>query len=203
MGVADGTATAVVVNAGGCGATLKEYGHLLVDDPDYADKARRFVSLVQDANEFVAAHLHNPPLGRVEARVTYSDSCHLRHAQKVVQQPRELLRLIPGLELVELKSPDRCCGGAGVYNIVENETAEKVLQAKMADIIGALGLENGKTPDEDLPRENLPRVIVSSNTGCHMQLIHGARTAGLDVPVQHVMDLLDAAYAAEDVERKT
>jgi glycolate oxidase iron-sulfur subunit len=194
---------AVVVNAGGCGATLKEYGHLLTDDPDYADKARRFVTLVQDANEFVAAHLHNPPQGRVEARVTYSDSCHLRHAQKVVQQPRELLRLIPGLELVELKAPDRCCGSAGVYNIVENETAEKVLQAKMADIIGALGLKNGKVPDEDLPREDLPRVIVSSNTGCHMQLIHGARIAGLDVPVQHVMDLLDAAYAAEDVERKT
>ena len=116
----------------------------------------------------------------------------MRHAQKVVQQPRELLRLIPGLELAELKAPDRCCGSAGVYNIVENETSEKVLQAKMADIIGALGLENGKTPDEDLPR-----VIVSSNTGCHMQLIHGARTAGLDVPVQHVMDLLDAAYALD------
>jgi len=193
---------AVVVNAGGCGATLKEYGHLLADDPDYADKARRFVALVRDANEFVAAHLHNPPQGRVEARVTYSDSCHLRHAQKVVQQPRELLRLIPGLELVELKAADRCCGSAGVYNIVQNETAEKVLQAKMADIAGALGLENGKAPDQDLPREDLPRMIVSSNTGCHMQLIHGARSAGLDVPVRHVMDLLDAAYADEDVERK-
>ncbi len=154
------------------------------------------MGLVQDANEFVAAHLHNPPQGRVEARATYSDSCHLRHAQKVVQQPRELLHLIPGLELAELTAPDRCCGSAGVYNIVQNETAEKVLQAKMADIARALGLENGETPDEDLPG-----VIVSSNTGCHMQLIHGARASGLDVSVQHVMDLLDAAYVAEDVER--
>ena len=196
-----GEYAAIVVNAGGCGATLKEYGHLLADDSDYADKARRFVALVQDANEFVAAHLHNPPQGRVEARVTYSDSCHLRHAQKVTQQPRELLHLIPGLELAELRAPDRCCGSAGVYNIVQNETAEKVLQAKMADIARALGYEDGEMVDDDLPRENLPRVIVSSNTGCHMQLIHGARATGLDVPVQHVMDLLDAAYAAEDVER--
>jgi glycolate oxidase iron-sulfur subunit len=187
---------AVVVNAGGCGATLKEYGHLLADDPDYADKARRFVALVQDANQFVAAHLHNPPQGRVEARVTYSDSCHLRHAQKVAGQPRELLSLIPGLELAELNAADRCCGSAGVYNIVQNETAEKVLRAKMADIAGALSLKDGSGPDEVLAR-----VIVSSNAGCHMQLIHGARATGLDVPVQHVMDLLDAAYAAEDAER--
>jgi glycolate oxidase iron-sulfur subunit len=187
---------AVVVNAGGCGATLKEYGHLLADDPDYADKARRFVALVQDANQFVAAHLHNPPQGRVEARVTYSDSCHLRHAQKVAGQPRELLSLISGLELAELNAADRCCGSAGVYNIVQNETAERVLRAKMADIAGALGLKNGSGPDEVLAR-----VIVSSNAGCHMQLIHGARATGLDVPVQHVMDLLDAAYVAEDAER--
>jgi glycolate oxidase iron-sulfur subunit len=187
---------AVVVNAGGCGATLKEYGHLLADDPDYADRAGRFVALVQDANQFVAAHLNTPPQGRVEARVTYSDSCHLRHAQKVTQQPRELLSLIPGLELAELKAPDRCCGSAGVYNIVQNETAEEVLRAKMADIAGVLGLENGNALDEDLPR-----VIVSSNTGCHMQLIHGALASGLDVSVQHVMDLLDAAYAAEGVQR--
>jgi glycolate oxidase iron-sulfur subunit len=85
-----------------------------------------------------------------------------------------------------------------VYNIVQNETAEKILKAKMADITQALGLENGKSPGDDLPR-----VIVASNTGCHMQLIHGVRAAGLDVPVQHVMDLLDAAYAAEDADNKT
>jgi len=186
---------AVVVNAGGCGATLKEYVHLLADDLAYSDKARRFVALVQDANEFVDAHLHNPPRGRVEARVTYSDSCHLRHAQKVVQQPRRLLGLISGLELVELRAPDRCCGSAGVYNIVQNETAERILRAKMADITQALGLENGNAVDDQLPR-----AIVTSNTGCHMQLIHGALSAGLDVPVRHVMDLLDAAYAAEDKE---
>jgi len=184
---------AIIVAAGGCGATLKEYDHLLVDDPEYADKARRFVALVKDANEFIDAHLHNPPQGHVEMRVTYSDSCHLRHAQNVVEQPRHLMRIIPGLELVELKSPDRCCGSAGVYNIVQNDTAEQVLQAKMADIAKSLGLEDGAAPDD-----GLTRVIATSNTGCHMQLIHGARASGLNVPVHHVMDLLDAAYAAED-----
>jgi len=188
---------AVVVNAGGCGATLKDYAHLLADDPDYADKAARFVALVQDANQFVAAHLHNPPQGRLEMRVTYSDSCHLRHAQKVIQPPRQLLRLIPGLELAELRAPERCCGSAGVYNILQNETAEQVLRAKMADIAGALGLDDGNMPGDDLPR-----AIVASNTGCHMQLIHGARATGLNIPVRHVMDLLDAAYAAEGVERE-
>jgi glycolate oxidase iron-sulfur subunit len=184
---------AIVVNAGGCGATLKEYGHLLAEDPEYSDKANRFVALVQDANEFVALHLHNPPQGRVEARVVYSDSCHLRHAQKVVQQPRQLLGLILGIELAELDAADRCCGSAGVYNIVQNETAEHILRAKMADIMRTLDLENGQSLSDDLPR-----VIVASNTGCHMQLIHGVHAAGLDVRVQHVMDLLDAAYAAED-----
>jgi glycolate oxidase iron-sulfur subunit len=114
-----------------------------------------------------------------------------------VQQPRDLLRLIPGIELSELRAPERCCGSAGVYNIVQNETAEQVLQAKMDDIAQALGFENGRAPADDLPR-----VIVSSNTGCHMQLIHGVISTGLDVPVQHVMDLMDAAYLAEDVERE-
>jgi len=186
---------AVVVNAGGCGATLKEYTHLLADNPGYADRACRFVALVQDANEFVAAHLHNPPRGRIEARVTYSDSCHLRHAQKVVRQPRELLRLIPGLEVVELKKPDRCCGSAGVYNVVQNDTAEQVLQAKMADIAAALAIPaRGEVPTGD----TLTRMIVTTNTGCHMQLIHGVQAAGLNVPVQHVMDVLDAAYAADE-----
>jgi glycolate oxidase iron-sulfur subunit len=188
-----GEVEAVVVNAGGCGATLKEYTHLLAGDPAYADKARRFVALVQDANEFVLAHLHRPPQGRVEARVTYSDSCHLRHAQKVVRQPRELLRLVPGLQLVELKKPDRCCGSAGVYNIVQNDTAEQVLQAKMADVAAALDLPPGGRAGD-----GLPRMIITTNTGCAMQLIHGAHSAGLDVPVKHVMDVLDAAYAAEE-----
>ena len=104
---------AIICNAGGCGAVLKEYPHLLADDPAYAERARRFSALVRDVSEFLADHLTVPPTGEVRARATYSDSCHLRHAQKVVKQPRELLKRIPGLQLVELSAPDRCCGRAG------------------------------------------------------------------------------------------
>jgi glycolate oxidase iron-sulfur subunit len=168
----------VINNAGGCGATLKdEYTHLFHDDPVYAEKARTLSAKVVDVNEFLAENLHEQPTGVVPLKVTYSDSCHLRHAQKVVRQPRALLKLIPGLELVELRQPDRCCGSAGVYNIVHSETADQVLDAKMADI-AATGAS----------------VIVASNTGCHMQLVAGARRAGLNAKVMHVVELLDMSY---------
>jgi glycolate oxidase iron-sulfur subunit len=173
----------IINNAGGCGATLKdEYEDLFHDDPVYAEKARAFGKKVKDINEFLMDNLREMPTGIVKLRATYSDSCHLRHAQKVVKQPRALLKLIPGLELVELKLPDRCCGSAGVYNIVHSETADQVLATKMADI-AATGAE----------------VVVASNTGCHMQLIAGVRKAGMTangqtVRVMHVVELLDMSY---------
>lgn len=171
---------AVICNAGGCGVALKEYPHLLADDPVYAARAREFSAQVKDINEFLAGDRLAPPQGRVEARATYADSCHLRHGQKVVRQPRELLREIPGLTLVELSQPDQCCGSAGVYNIAQAEAAERVLDAKMADI-AATGAD----------------LIVTSNTGCHMQLIAGVRRAGLKARVMHVVEVLDMAYRAE------
>jgi glycolate oxidase iron-sulfur subunit len=173
----------IINNAGGCGATLKdEYEDLFRDDPVYSEKARSFARKVKDINEFLLVNLREQPTGVIKVRVTYSDSCHLRHAQKVIQQPRALLKLIPGLQLVELRQPDRCCGSAGVYNIVHSETADQVLDAKMADI-KATGAE----------------IIVASNTGCHMQLLAGVRRAGLnadgrDVRVMHVVELLDMSY---------
>ena len=168
---------AIICNAGGCGAVLKEYPHLLADDPAYAERARRFSERVRDVSEFLADHLTVPPTGEVRARATYSDSCHLRHAQKVVKQPRELLKRIPGLQLVELAAPDRCCGSAGVYNIANVDTANAVLDAKMADIAAT---------HADL--------IITSNTGCQMQLIAGVRRAGLKARVRHVVEVLDEAY---------
>ena len=168
----------IINNAGGCGATLKdEYEDLLHDDPIYGEKARAFGSRVKDINEFLMENLRERPTGIVPLKVTYSDSCHLRHAQKIVKQPRALLRMIPGLELVELKLPDRCCGSAGVYNIVHSETADQVLDAKMADI-AATGAS----------------VIVATNTGCHMQLVAGVRRAGLNAKVMHIVELLDMSY---------
>ncbi|MBM3129496.1 MAG: (Fe-S)-binding protein [Chloroflexi bacterium] len=171
---------AVISNAGGCGATLKdELVHLFHDDPVYFEKAKQFAAKVKDISEFLTANLRVPPTGEVQARVTYSDSCHLRHVQKVVKPPRELLKRIPGIELVELKLPDRCCGSAGVYNIVQADSADAILDAKMQDIA-----ETGAD------------WIIASNIGCHMQLIAGARKANLEMPVYHVVQVLDMSYQA-------
>ncbi len=173
----NGDWTAIICNAGGCGVALKEYPHLLADDTAYAEKARAFSAKVKDINEFLADNLHVEPQGAVPARATYADSCHLRHGQRVVNQPRQLLKRIPGLEYVELTLPDRCCGSAGVYNITQVDTANAVLDAKMADI-AATGAD----------------LIVTSNTGCHMQLIAGVRRAGLNARVMHVVEVLELSY---------
>lgn len=170
---------AIINNAGGCGATLKEYAHLLAEDPAYADRARAFVAKLQDVSEFLVNHLHNPPTGTVAKRVTYVDSCHLRHGQKVIKQPRQLIKAIPGITLVELQRPDMCCGSAGVYNIMQPETANQVLDAKMADIA-----------------DTKAEIVVTSNTGCHMQIIYGVRKADVKAEVVHLVQLLDRAYQA-------
>jgi glycolate oxidase iron-sulfur subunit len=172
---------AIINNAGGCGSTLKEYDHLLKNDPLYAKKASAFSSKVKDINEFLMENLHIPPQGTVKSRVTYADSCHLRHVQKVIHQPRALLRQIPGVELVELSKPDRCCGSAGVYNLVQAETASAILDEKMADI-ASTGAD----------------AVVITNTGCHLQLLYGVRRAGLPVRVVHLVELMDQSYEAEN-----
>lgn len=171
---------AIINNAGGCGAALKEYPRLLEDDHTYAEKAQRFAAKVMDISEFLMDHLHVPPRGRVNARATYVDSCHLRHAQRVIDQPRRLLQEIPGLELVELSQPDRCCGSAGVYNIAHPDVADRVLDAKMADIA-----QTGAD------------IIVTSNTGCYLQMVRGARRANMPARVVHLVELLEEAYAHE------
>ena len=178
--LSQGDCAAIVTNAGGCGLALKEYPHLLADDVVYAPLAREFSAKVQDIHEFLADHLHRPPHGSLNVRVTYSNSCHLRHGQKVVNQPRTLLQSIPGLKYVELSSPDRCCGSAGVYNIAQVDTANDILDAKMADI-AASGAD----------------LVVTSNTGCHMQILSGVRRAGLKTRVMHVVEVLNLSYELE------
>jgi len=177
---AAGQYDAIINNAGGCGAMLKEYGHLLADDPAYAEPAKQFVSQVQDISEFLAKNLARAPRGAIKARVTYSDSCHLRNKQKVVKPPRELLRQIPGIELIEMQSPDRCCGSAGVYNLMQVDAANEILDLRMQDIAAT---------NAD--------IIVTTNTGCHLQLIYGVRKAGLKARVAHLVELLDESYARE------
>ena len=171
----------VINNAGGCGLTLKEYPDLLKEDVVYASKSVEFAAKVQDFSEFMFDHLHVAPQGALNVRATYSDSCHLRHGQGVINQPRELLKKIPGLELIELPHPDRCCGSAGIYNIVQYDTANAVLAAKMEDI-AATGVD----------------VVVTSNTGCHMQLVSGVRKAELNTKVLHIAEMLDLSYRADD-----
>jgi glycolate dehydrogenase iron-sulfur subunit len=168
---------AVLVNAAGCGAMLKQYGELLADDPQYAARAHAFSARVRDVTEFLAALPLLPPRGARRARVTYHDACHLAHGQGVREAPRVLLRQIPGLELVELPDSDTCCGSAGSYNLTEPEMARRLAERKVANI-----------------RATGAACVAAANPGCVMQIQAGLRRAGLDVTVTHPVELLDQAY---------
>jgi len=169
----------VIVNAAGCGAAMKEYGHLLRDDPLYADKAEKFGRLVKDASEFLAEIGLVGPLRRVELVATYQDPCHLAHGQRVRSQPRKLLAAIPGLRLVEMEGPDRCCGSAGIYNLTHPEMSQELLREKMGSIA-----------------QTSAQAVVAPNPGCMLQLRYGAGRYGPPLTVLHLMDLLDRAYSA-------
>ncbi len=170
---------AVVTNTAGCGAAMKEYHELLAEDPDYAEKARRFSSLVRDATEFLAGIELNREMGKVEAVVTYQDSCHLAHGQGIRGAPRKLLEAVPGLTFREMAQADSCCGSAGVYNVVHTEMAMAILQKKM-DHVNATGAG----------------VVATANPGCMLELQAGARLFGHGQRVAHVIEILDQAYAA-------
>ena len=173
-------AGAIVVNAAGCGSTMKEYAELFAGDPVYERRAEEFAAKVKDVTEFLEELPFEPPKGRVEGRVTYQDSCHLVHAQKVREAPRALLRSIDGLELVEMESPDRCCGSAGIYNLTQPEMSRRLLDDKMADALATM-----------------PDIIATANPGCMLQLELGVRRSGGRQEVVHVVELLDRAYRAE------
>jgi glycolate oxidase iron-sulfur subunit len=159
----------VVTNAAGCGSALKEYGHWLGDEG-----AERFAGLVKDISEvLVDADL---PLGELRETVTYHDACHLAHGQKVRAQPRELLRRIPGLTLVDLPDSDLCCGSAGVYNLLEPEMAAELGRRKLARI-----------------RETGARIVATGNPGCIMQISQQALEGGLVLEVMHPVTLLSRA----------
>jgi Fe-S oxidoreductase len=169
---------AIVTNAAGCGAAMKEYGHLLRGDPAYAERAERFAGLVRDASEFLGAlGLRGVPKAAPIA-TTYQDPCHLAHGQRVRAAPRGLLRAIPTLTLTEMNGADRCCGSAGIYNVLQPEMAEILLKEKMESI-----------------RATGASVVVAPNPGCMLQLRYGARRFGVDVRVVHLMDLLDEVEA--------
>jgi glycolate oxidase iron-sulfur subunit len=168
---------AILTNTGGCGATLKEYHDILEHDAAYRDRAHEWVKRMKDINEFLASIELNRDMHEVKLTVTYQDSCHLAHGQKVRSAPRQLLRAVPGLVLKEMAASDVCCGSAGVYNVVQNEMAMQILESKMRNV-NASGAE----------------AIAAANPGCMLQLRAGAAIHGRRQPVYHVIEILDQAY---------
>jgi glycolate oxidase iron-sulfur subunit len=165
----------IVVNSAGCGAMLKDYAHHLRHDPNWSERARAFSARVSDFSEVV------PPESleiqrELAATVVYQDACHLLHAQRISRQPRDLLKRIPGLKLVEIEESGLCCGSAGIYNLTNPVESHQLQQRK---------LDNALTPD--------PSVIVTSNPGCLLQLRSGLAARGSRVAVKHLAEVLDEA----------
>ncbi len=177
----------VVVNAAGCGSSMKEYADLLADDPEWSARARAFSARVRDVSE-VMAELGEPTAKRhpLQARVVYHDACHLAHAQGVRTQPLDLLRAIPGLEVVSPAESDVCCGSAGIYNLVQPDAAAD-LGARKARHIAALQ----------------PDLVATGNPGCTIQIAAAASRAGLSWPVLHPIELVDASIRGADLRSLT
>jgi glycolate oxidase iron-sulfur subunit len=175
---------AIITNAGGCGSHLKNYAHLLHEDPAFASRAALWSQKLKDIHEWLAEIGIRRPAGASQPqRVTYHESCHLCHGQKVVRPPRDVLRVIPGLELVELPESNWCCGSAGIYNITQPEMAGNLLDRKLAN----------------LQRTGVS-VVASANPGCSVQLAAGLRQSGKDVHVVHPISLLAEAYRRDKID---
>jgi glycolate oxidase iron-sulfur subunit len=171
---------AVIVNVAGCGAMLKDYGHHWEDEGTEARK--RLAAKVKDISEFLDELGLVPPPGEIRATATYHDACHLNHAQRVREQPRNLLRQIPGLKLRELAESDLCCGAAGTYNLTQPDMADRLGERKLRNI-----LDTGA------------QVVVTANAGCLMQIAREARMRGHVLKVVHPIDLLDLSYRQESL----
>ncbi len=170
---------AIIINAAGCGHTLKEYGHILADDPEYREKAKEFASKVKDIQEFLAevgltAKLS--PITEKPLTIVYQDACHLIHGQRISLQPRQLLQQIPKITLREPLDAALCCGSAGVYNMLQPEVAEELGQQKVANLLNT-GAE----------------LIASSNPGCSLQIKKHLGLEGKEIPLRHPIELLDYA----------
>ncbi len=166
----------VVVNVAGCGSSLKEYGHLLRDDPQYAEHAKAFSASVRDISELLAELEPIAPRHPINARVAYHDACHLAHAQGVRRQPREVLHAIPGIELVDIPEADICCGSAGTYNLLQPEPAQELGERKARNIL-----------------TTSPDAIVTANPGCLLQIKASLQRLGTPLPSYHPVELVDAS----------
>jgi len=166
----------VVVNAAGCGSTMKEYAHLLRDDPRYAERARAFSDSVRDISEILAELEPVAPRHPIQLRVAYHDACHLAHAQRVRLQPRKVLRSIPGIEVVDIPEADICCGSAGIYNLVEPQSANQLGERKAQHILSTH-----------------PDVIATANPGCLLQINAALQRLDKRIPTRHPVELVDAS----------
>jgi glycolate oxidase iron-sulfur subunit len=171
---------AIIVNVAGCGSMLKDYGHHW-DDPQQPAR-EQFAAKVRDCSEFLDQLGLISPMGEIRLTATYHDACHLAHAQKVREQPRNLLKKIPGLKLVELPESELCCGAAGTYNLTEPEMAERLGRRKLNHI-----------------RSTGARLVITSNAGCLLQIAREARMQGETLKIMHPMDVLDLSYRRESV----
>jgi glycolate oxidase iron-sulfur subunit len=167
---------AIVTNAAGCGSTLKEYHHLFSPDEPEHISAIAFAKKIRDVTEFLSDLGLSAPLTPVPLRVTYQDSCHLLHGQKIRQAPRKLLQAIPGLELIEFPFSEICCGSAGIYNVTQTEASLELLSEKM-----------------EFAKATHAQVIATANPGCLLQLRAGAEIHQTGQEVVHVVELLDRA----------
>jgi glycolate oxidase iron-sulfur subunit len=174
----------VIVTAAGCGAALKEYGYLLKDDPDYAERASQFSERIRDFTEYLGERAIAPPTKAITRTVTYQEPCHLAHAQRISKQPRDLMKAIPGLQLVEMKESSLCCGSAGIYNIIREKMANELGDRKALHVMETSATE-----------------VITANPGCQMQVRASLRRNGSTARVRHIADLLDEAYGGAKTKR--
>ena len=170
----------VVINAAGCGSAMKEYGILLRDDPQYAERAKAFAAKCVDVSEVLAEVEPRAPRHPVPLKVAYHDACHLQHAQGIKQPPRRVLQSIPGLEIKEIAESDICCGSAGIYNLLEPDAAGALRDRKVANI-----LRTGAD------------VVASGNPGCMMQIQSGLDDTGCAIRSVHFVEIIDASIRGE------
>jgi glycolate oxidase iron-sulfur subunit len=166
----------IVSNAAGCGSNLKDYGYLLRDDSEYAERAQKFSAKCRDVSEVLASLSPRVSRQPLPMRVAYHDACHLQHAQSVKLQPRAVLATIPGLDVLEVAESALCCGSAGIYNLIRPEPAEELGNRKVSHVLATR-----------------PTIVATGNPGCLLQLQSGLKAAGSDIPVVHLVQILDAS----------
>lgn len=169
---------ALIINSAGCGSAIKEYGELFHHEPEWLPRAQKLLARAKDITEYLVELGPRTPTRPFHKRVAYHDACHLAHAQKIRSEPRQLLKGIPGLELVEFTNSDWCCGSAGIYNFLQPDLAGQLQEKKVGHIL-----------------EAQPEVLVTGNPGCHSWIEAGLRARGSQVEVLHTAEVLDRAYS--------